>query len=118
MAGRAPTLTHLGPVNAGPTTNLLFMQATLISTESKLYAGRLIREVRDCWQRGHGVYYFGIRPSGVANPRISSLRYNAKRHCIIAETNQGQLFILPAEWASCFVDNATGKEIYASRRAA
>jgi hypothetical protein len=86
----------------------------LISTTSRLYACRLIREIRDRWQRGHGVYYCGSdRPT---NPRLNSVRYNVKRHCIIAESNAGQLLILPAEWDYCFVDNATGSEVFASRR--
>jgi hypothetical protein len=90
------------------------MQTNLISTQSRTYAGRLIREIKDRWQAGHGVYYCGSdRPF---NPRVSSLRYNAKRHCIIAQTTCGQLFVLPAEWDSCFVDNASGNEIAASRR--
>jgi hypothetical protein len=87
-----------------------------ISTDSKLYAGRLIREIRDRWQAGHGVYYCPPqRPSELANPRINSVRFNTKRHCIIAESNVGQFLIYPANW-NCFVDNASGKEIYASRQ--
>lgn len=95
------------------------MTNSLISTESRLYAGRLIREINDRWMAGHGVYYTNNhRLAQLDNPRINSVRYNIKRHCIIAQTNRGQFFILPAEWENCFVDNATGREIYASRRPA
>jgi hypothetical protein len=86
----------------------------LISTSSRTYAGRLIKEIKDVWMSGAGVYYDRTGHQFPSNPRVSAIRYSKKSHTIICQSNLGQFSVLPSEWDESFCDGY-GRNIHASR---
>lgn len=87
----------------------------LISTTSRTYAGRLIYEIKQLWNREISVYYDRAGHQFDSNPRVSAIRYSRKSHTIICQSNLGQFSVLPDEWAESFCDSY-GRPIHASRR--
>jgi hypothetical protein len=84
----------------------------LISTDCPLYGKRLVREIRDTLNRGHGVYFNSmILPS---NPRIFRASFSTKTGSIICWTSIGRQSYASGFWDR-FSDGATGKDIYAGR---
>jgi hypothetical protein len=84
----------------------------LIETTSALYGKRLVREIRNTLNRGHGVYFeSAILPF---NPRIFQASFSTKTGAIVCETSAGRQSYASGFWEQ-FTDGASGHQIYASR---